>query len=118
MLVCHADRSVARNFVAIKMVGVSAPFDRAAIELVRPGGLVVYCTCSLEPEEGERQVERILAGNPNIIRYQITAEVPGIDPAWITEQGDLRTLPFHNPGTTPEHGGMDGFFAARLRRLS
>lgn len=92
-------------------------FDRA-IKLVRPGGLVVYCTCSLEPEEGERQVERILAGNPNIARVPITDEIAGMDPTWITAGGDLRTLPLHTPGTLLEDGGMDGFFAARLRRLS
>ncbi len=89
-----------------------------AITLVRPGGLIVYCTCSLEPEEGERQIERILAGNPDLAREPITDDVTGIDPAWITAAGDLRTMPFHTPGTSPEHGGMDGFYAARLRRKS
>ncbi|MFW6076892.1 MAG: RsmB/NOP family class I SAM-dependent RNA methyltransferase [Hyphomicrobiales bacterium] len=78
-----------------------------AVTLVRPGGLVVYCTCSLEPEEGVQQIERLLERTPGVARVPIDpAEVGGADHL-ITPAGDLRTLPCH---------GLDGFFAARLRR--
>jgi 16S rRNA (cytosine967-C5)-methyltransferase len=85
--------------------------DRAA-ELVRPGGVIVYCTCSLEPEEGERQIARILAENKGLMRCPIQANEIGGLRELITPAGDLRTLPSH----LAEQGGMDGFFAARLER--
>lgn len=84
----------------------------AAIAMLRPGGLLVYCVCSLDPEEGERQIERLLAADPNLERVPIAAaEVGGLD-AILTPDGDMRTLPCH----LAELGGMDAFFAARLRR--
>jgi 16S rRNA (cytosine967-C5)-methyltransferase len=86
--------------------------DRAA-ELTKPGGLLVYATCSLEPEEGERQVEGFLARHGDFTLAPIAAtEVPGFEEA-LTSQGWLRILPCHL-----EQGGCDGFFAARLRRKS
>ena len=89
----------------------------AAARMVRPGGMVVYCTCSLEPEEGEGQVADFLARNGAFVREAIAAGQHGIAADWISPAGDLRTLPFHEP--SPEAGGgMDGFFAARLRRLA
>ena len=84
----------------------------SATRLVRPGGVLVYCTCSLEPEEGEQQIARLLASHPEMARRPIEAgEVGGLNEA-ITKDGDLRTLPCH----WGEQGGMDGFFAARLIR--
>ena len=88
-----------------------ALLDRAAL-LVRPGGRLVYCTCSLESEEGEGQIARFLAGNPNFARIPVRAEELGITDDAVTPEGDLRTLPCH----LAEYGGMDGFFAARLER--
>jgi 16S rRNA (cytosine967-C5)-methyltransferase len=85
--------------------------DRAAT-LVKPGGTLVYCTCSLEPEEGEQQIARFLADHHNFARQPIrSTDVAGLDEA-ITREGDLRTLPLH----WADAGGMDGFFAARLVR--
>jgi 16S rRNA (cytosine967-C5)-methyltransferase len=95
----------------------SRMLDRAAT-LVSPGGTLVYCTCSLEPEEGERQIERFLARTPQFERTPIVPGESGIDAAWITPVGDLRTLPFHIPGDAHAASGMDGFFAARLVRSS
>jgi 16S rRNA (cytosine967-C5)-methyltransferase len=89
----------------------SALLDRAAT-LLHPGGILVYCTCSLEPEEGEQQIARFLKDHPGFARVPIDAdEIGGLTEA-ITRDGDLRTLPFH----WAEHGGMDGFFAARVQR--
>lgn len=87
-----------------------------AVCLVRPGGVLVYCTCSLEPEEGIEQVARLLAREPDFARLPIMPGESGISPAWITADGDLRTLPFHLPHTQSELSGIDGFYVARLSR--
>jgi 16S rRNA (cytosine967-C5)-methyltransferase len=87
-----------------------------AAHLVAPGGRLVYCTCSLEVEEGEAQVARFLTANPDFSSEPIAPGEAGIDAAWITPQGDLRTLPCHLPRPEAELSGMDGFYAARLKR--
>ncbi|TXM90747.1 RsmB/NOP family class I SAM-dependent RNA methyltransferase, partial [Methylobacterium sp. WL103] len=89
--------------------------DKAAT-LVRPGGRLVYCTCSLEQEEGERQVAAFLKRNAAFERVPVRPdEVGGLD-ALINADGDLRTLPAHLEGSESQRGGLDGFFASRLRR--
>jgi 16S rRNA (cytosine967-C5)-methyltransferase len=92
---------------------------RNAMRIVKPGGLVVFCSCSLEPEEGPEQIARLLAATPGIVRVPVTAvELGGGDASnWITADGDLRTLPHHMPNDNPDLAGMDGFFAARLKWL-
>lgn len=87
-----------------------------AAALVKPGGLLVYCVCSLEPEEGPGQVAGFLADSDAFERVPVAAGEAGIDGAWITPEGDLRTLPHHLPHTDPAVSGMDGFYAARLRK--
>lgn len=87
--------------------------DNAA-RLVAPGGTLLYCTCSLEPEEGLRQVERFLERTAGFIRSPIAAGECGIAAEWLTPDGDLRTLPTHLPNERSELSGMDGFYAARL----
>ena len=85
-----------------------------AAALLKPGGTLVYCTCSLEPEEGEQVVEGLLASEPAIRRAPIAAgEVAGLAEI-LTPDGDLRTLPCHLPHQDPRLGGLDGFYAARL----
>ncbi len=85
-----------------------------AMTLLKPGGTLVYCTCSLEPEEGEQAVAELLSAEPGLRRVPVEAsEVAGLAEI-ITPEGDLRTLPCHLPHADPRLGGLDGFYAARL----
>jgi 16S rRNA (cytosine967-C5)-methyltransferase len=85
-----------------------------AVALLRPGGMLVYCTCSLEPEEGEQAIAALLASEPAMRRVPIEAsEVAGLSEI-VTSEGDLRTLPCHLPHADPRLGGLDGFYATRL----
>jgi 16S rRNA (cytosine967-C5)-methyltransferase len=83
---------------------------RAAIDMLRPGGILVYCTCSLEPAEGQQRIEALLAAGAPVERWPITPDEIGVEPEWITADGDLRTLPCY----LAEYNGLDGFFSARL----
>ena len=100
----------------VRLAGTQARLLRHAAALVKPGGLLVYCTCSLEPEEGADQIERFLVETPDFERIPVIPDEIGGQPAWITLAGDLRTLPFHLPNPEPGLAGIDGFYAARLRR--
>ena len=83
--------------------------DRA-LTWLKPGGRLVYCTCSLLPVEGEEQLATALLRHPNL-RVE-PPQVNGVDPSWITPEGALRLRPDY----WAEQGGMDGFFMVRLRR--
>jgi 16S rRNA (cytosine967-C5)-methyltransferase len=85
----------------------------AAADMVAPSGLLVFAVCSLEPEEGVEQIEKILRRRSDFRREPLSAQDVFGHGEWISTAGDLRTLPCH----LAEQGGMDGFFAARLRRL-
>ncbi len=85
-----------------------------ATALLKPGGTLVYCTCSLEPEEGEQAVAALLASEPAMRRAPVDAgEVAGLGEI-LNADGDLRTLPCHLPHEDPRLSGLDGFYAARL----
>lgn len=84
----------------------------AAAAMVKPGGTLVYCVCSMMPQEGEAIVEPFLAAHPDFERVPVRAAELGGEAQFVTAAGDLRTLPSH----WPERGGLDGFYAARLRR--
>jgi 16S rRNA (cytosine967-C5)-methyltransferase len=85
-----------------------------AVALLKPGGTLVYCTCSLEPEEGEQAISALLAAESGLRRQPIDpGEVAGLSEI-VTEAGDLRTLPCHLPHEDPRLAGLDGFYAARL----
>ncbi len=84
-------------------------FDRA-LALLRPGGRLVYCTCSLFAEEGEDQVTAALARHPGLAVSAPEAE--GLAPEWTTPEGGLRLRPDH----WALDGGIDGFYIALLRK--
>ena len=85
-----------------------------AVSLLKPGGTLVYCTCSLEPEEGEAVVAALLANELGVRRIPIEAgEVAGLTEI-LNADGDLRTLPCHLPHVDARLAGLDGFYAARL----
>jgi 16S rRNA (cytosine967-C5)-methyltransferase len=101
----------------VKLGSVQRRLIVHAVELTKPGGMLVYCTCSLEPEEGVEIVEEALARDQGLRRLPVSAaEVGGID-AFVTGAGDLRTLPCQMPDSDPRMAGLDGFYAARLQRL-
>ena len=98
-----------------KLVDLQARLLDKAAALTRSGGRLVYCTCSLEPEEGERQAESFLARHPAFAPVPVRAdELPGLEEA-ITPNGDVRTLP-HQGGAALGASGLDGFFIARFSR--
>jgi len=82
----------------------------SAVDLLRDGGTLVYCTCSLQPEEGRARIDALLARAPNMRRAPIGAfEVGGVEEL-LTTEGDLRSFPHQ----LAQFGGIDGFYAARL----
>jgi 16S rRNA (cytosine967-C5)-methyltransferase len=84
----------------------------SAADMLAPGGTLVYCTCSLQPEEGPARIAALLARNPDLSRQPARPEELDGEAQLIESNGDLRTLPAH----WPRLGGLDGFYAARLRR--
>jgi 16S rRNA (cytosine967-C5)-methyltransferase len=86
---------------------------RAAVEMLRPGGTLVYCTCSLEPEEGPDRVDALLRSGAPVERQPLDPGEIEAPSDWVTREGDLRTLPCH----LSEYDGLDGFYAARLVKL-
>jgi 16S rRNA (cytosine967-C5)-methyltransferase len=97
-----------------KLAALQRRLIERAVALTKPGGTIVFCTCSLEPEEGENVVAALLAHTDRVRRVPIAAaEVFGRD-EFITKDGDLRTLPCHFPDADSRLSGLDGFYAARL----
>ena len=90
--------------------------DRA-VGLLKPGATLVYCVCSLEPEEGENQIMALLARDPRVVRKPITPQDVFDRAEFVTPAGDLRTLPLHLVDPDPRWGGLDGFYATRLTRI-
>ena len=98
----------------VALVALQKRLLQKAVTLLRPGGTLVYCTCSLEPEEGEQGIAALLASESTLRRVPIEAsEVAGLSEI-LTAEGELRTLPCHLPHPDPRLGGLDGFYAARL----
>jgi 16S rRNA (cytosine967-C5)-methyltransferase len=88
-----------------------------AITLIKSGGKLVYCTCSLEPEEGADVVADLLARGQSVRRVPITAAEVFGQTDFINPDGDLRTLPCHFTDADSRFAGVDGFYAARLEKL-
>lgn len=95
-----------------KLADVQHRLLDAAAARVKPGGRLVYCTCSLEREEGETQIIAFLRRHPEFRTARADPAAVGAPPEALTAEGWLRIL----PSQWPEHGGLDGFFAARLER--
>ena len=98
------------------MATVQTRLLKAAVDMLAPGGLLVYAVCSLEPEEGPERIAALLADGAPVERVPIAAAEIGGLAECVTAAGDLRTLPCHLADTVAQGGGMDGFFACRLRR--
>jgi len=96
------------------MAQAASSYDllESAARMVEPGGLLVFAVCSLEQEEGEEQVAAFLSGHREFRHEPTTPRDVFGHQEWVSRQGDLRTLPCH----LADQGGMDGFYAARLRR--
>jgi len=88
----------------------------SAVELLKPGATMIYCVCSLEAEEAENQIVALLARDPRVARVPITTQEVCGQSEFLTTDGDLRTLPQQLPDPDPLWGGLDGFYAARLKR--
>lgn len=98
------------------LTGLQARLLDQAVEMTRPGGTIVYSVCSLEPEEGEAQIEALLTRRRDVALQPIAAdEAPGFREA-VTASGALRILPFALPHADPVLTGASGFYIARLRR--
>jgi 16S rRNA (cytosine967-C5)-methyltransferase len=94
------------------MAGLQQRLLEAAVAMLEPGGVLVYASCSLQPEEGTEVIERALADGLPVTRLPVQpSELDGLA-VDLTADGDVRTLPCHLAG----RGGLDGFFIARLRR--
>ena len=97
-----------------RLAAVQERLVAAAVEMLAPGGTLVYCTCSLEPQEGPQQVAKLLARGAPVARRPIGPQEIGGLAECLTPEGDLRTLPSH----LAEFDGIDGFFATRLVRTA
>jgi 16S rRNA (cytosine967-C5)-methyltransferase len=92
------------------LAAVQSKLLDAAARRLKPGGRLVYCVCSLEPEEGEGQVAAFLGRTPGVALDPIAASEGGAPAASVRPDGTLRVLPHHLDG------GLDGFYMARFRK--
>ena len=99
-----------------KLAALQAQLLDQAARLTKPGGRLIYCTCSLERTEGEAQIEEFLARNDGFARDPIKPEEIGGQAEALTALGELRTLPHQLAGETPRLSGWAGFYACRLIR--
>lgn len=95
-----------------RLAGLQGQLLAAAADLLAPGGILVYSVCSLQPEEGVEQVERLLSSRRDLERWPVErTDVAGLEHS-VLPAGDVQTLPCH----LADAGGVDGFFVARLKR--
>ncbi len=107
----HPDLPHAKTGEGIdELIALQARMLEHALSLLKPGGRLVYCTCSLIPDEGECQIEAVLArGGVEVL----PVDLPGIEPMWVSLEGGLRLRPDY----WADIGGMDGFYMAALRKV-
>ena len=111
----HPDITLLKSLSDVRRLAkLQLKLINAAAKLVRPGGHLVYAVCSLQPEECQRVVNKFLLTNEQFKRDPIAPKEIDNVSEFITPAGDIRTLPSH----WRELGGMDGFFAARIKRSS
>ncbi len=99
-----------------KLAALQARLLARAVTLVKPGGRIVFSNCSLDPLEGEALYRDFLARTPDVAADPVRpGEFAGLDP-YLTPEGTLRSTPAGMDLGAPGISGLDGFFAARLRR--
>ena len=109
----HPDLPYAKKEMALNtLLNLQKDMLAEASKWLKPMGEIIYCTCSLFPEEGEAQVEAFMATHPDFEQLEATAE--GLEPAWLDANGGLRLRPDY----WADRGGMDGFFIAKIRRTA
>ncbi len=109
----HPELPFIRQAADLKpLVALQAALIDRAVALLPEGGRLVYCTCSLLPEEGEAQVRAALVRHPGLAVDPSAILVNGVDPGWATPEGGLRL----RPDFWADLGGMDGFYIALLRK--
>ena len=107
----HPDLAYARDGSGIDaLVALQAQLLSRAASWLKPGGRLVYCTCSLFPEEGEAQAKAALSRHKSL--SIVPPEGGWIDPVWATDAGTLRLRPDH----WKDRGGIDGFFVAAFEK--
>ncbi|MBA4492330.1 transcription antitermination factor NusB [Paracoccus sp. S1E-3] len=107
----HPDLPLIRDDSGIEgLAALQAALIDRALEILKPGGRLVFATCSLLQAEGEDQLAAALQRHPGLT--VIRPDLPGIQPDWITDRGGLRLRPDY----WPDKGGMDGFFIAGLQK--
>ena len=95
-----------------KLTGVQDRLLAVAVDMVHPGGLIVYSSCSLQPEEGPDRITVLLDTGAPVTRVDAQPDDIGGLKEVISADGDLHCLPCH----LGDLGGMDGIYAARLKR--
>jgi len=108
----HPDLPFVRDATGLKeLFALQAALIDRALTFVKPGGRLVYSTCSLLPDEGERQVTAALARHDGLALLPEALHLPGVQPDWTGAEGGLRLRPDY----WPDLGGMDGFHVAAFR---
>lgn len=111
----HPDLPHLKNKDAINsLVALQNEMLERAFAWLKPGGQLVYSTCSLLKREGEDQIAGFLMQNEAAVVEPIDTDALGVPRDWLTKDGYLRTLPSY----WPKRGGMDGFFVAKLVKKS
>lgn len=96
-----------------ELIDIQRRLLKKAVSLLKPGGHLVYCTCSLEEEEGYDQIKWLMREDPKLTLSPIGIQESRGQAQWMAS-GVVRTLPFHGVGAGQDVVGLDGFFAARI----